>query len=197
MLAKAYYFTHFGLIFIVSVSAVVNSYLVYKKRDVGIPAALNHFIEKEVVDNPIYHAYSICTGTNTGYGFYGINVATHKYFSVELYDKDKKRIAKTRTFGFKKQNNLARFEVLASRIANYISDNKEFPKDGDKKLLEMRKLYVNKIFKHIGLYEARKTKGCKYYKTTLYTLIPSDIWRDENYNTHKKVAIYKSLEFAH
>lgn len=69
MLAKAHYLIHFGVIFLVSLSAVLNSYLMYKKIKAGNLSALNYFIERSVVDNPVYHAYSIFTGTNNGYGF--------------------------------------------------------------------------------------------------------------------------------
>ena len=165
---KIYYFIHFGLIFIISVTSVINSFLDYKNFDKEKLVVLNHTIKK-LLYNPIYHSYTIFTGTNTGYGFYGINVATYKYFSVELYDKNKKLIKKTNTFGFKNQNNLARFEVLASRMANFIVENKNFPKNEDPKLLASRKLYVNKVFKRIGLFEAKKTrefekKFAEYYK---------------------------------
>lgn len=191
---KIYYFFHFGLIFIISVTSVINSFLDHNGFDKEKLVTLNHNIKK-LLYNPIYHSYTIFTGTDTGYGFYGINVATYKYFEVELYDKDKKLINKTNTFGFKGQNNLARFEVLASKMANYIVENKNFPKNKDQKLLKIRKLYVNKVFKRIGLFEAKKYSNCKYYKVTLYTLMPTDIWVDKNYNSTKKIGMYESIEF--
>ncbi len=191
---KIYYFLHFSLIFIISFTSVINSFLDYNNFNKEKLVVLNNTIKK-LLYNPIYHSYTIFTGTNTGYGFYGINVATYKYFSVELYDKDKTLIEKTNTFGFRNQNNLARFEVLASKIANFIVENKNFPKNEDSELLKTRKLYVNKIFKYIGLFEAKKTKDCKYYKVTLYTLIPSDIREDKNYNKTKEIGAYESIEF--
>jgi len=179
---------------VVSITSVINSFLEHKEFDTQKLVTLNHSI-KNLLHNPAYHCYTIFTGTNTGYGFYGINVATYKFFSVDLYDKDKKLIKKTKTFGFENQNNLARFEVLASKMANYIVENKNFPNDGDPKLLETRQLYVNKIFKHIGLFEAKKTANCKYYTVTLYTLMPSDIQTTENYHKTKKIGAYESIEF--
>ena len=109
---KIYYYLHFCLILIISVTSVVNSFLDYNNFDKEKLVTLNHTI-RECLHNPVYHTYAIFTGTNTGYGFYGINVATHKYFNVELFDKDEKLIKSTNTFGFKNQSNLARFEVLA------------------------------------------------------------------------------------
>jgi len=194
MKIKIYYFIHFGLIFIISLTSVINSFLDFNNFDRKKLTAIN-FTIKSITNNPVYHAYTIFTGTNTGYGFYGINVATHKFFSVELFDSEKNLIRKTKTFGFKNQNNLARFEVLASKMSNYIVENKNFPKTEDPKLLEIRKLYVNKIFKHIGLSEAKKTDGCKYYNVILYSLMPSDIWEDDNYNTTKRIGVYESIEF--
>lgn len=191
---KIYFFLHFGLIFVISITSVINSFLDYHNFDKEKLVILNHTI-KNLLHNPIYNSYTIFTGTNTGYGFYGINVATYKYFNVEVYDKEKKLIKKTSTFGFKNQNNLIRFKVLASRMANFIEENKNFPKKEDKKLLKIRELYVKKIFKRIGLFEAKKISDCKYYKVTLYTLMPSDIWVDKNYNTTKKIGAYESIEF--
>jgi hypothetical protein len=191
---KIYYFIHFALIFIISATSVINSFLDYKKFNKEKLVTLNYTI-KNLLYNPIYHSYTIFTGTNTGYGFYGINVATYKFFNVELYDENKNLIKKTNTFGFKNQNNLARFEVLASKMANYIVENKNFPKNEDYKLLKTRELYVNKVFKHIGLFEAKKMSNCKYYKVTLYTLMPSDIRTNKNYNKTKKIGAYESIEF--
>lgn len=191
---KIYYFIHFGLILIVSITSVINSFLDYNNFDKEKLTTLNLSI-KRLLYNPVYHSYTIFTGTNTGYGFYGINVATYKYFSVELYDSDKNLIRKTNTFGFRSQNNLARFEVLASKMANFIVENKNFPKTEDPKLLETRQLYVTKVFKRIGLFEAEKTEACKYYKVTLYTLMPSDIREDKNYNSTKRIGAYESIEF--
>ena len=191
---KIYYYFHFVLIFIVSTTSVINSFLDYNEFNKEKLVILNNNI-KNLLYNPIYHSYTIFTGTNTGYGFYGINVATYKYFSVDLYDADKGLIKKTKTFGFKGQNNLSRFEVLSSKMANYIVENKNFPETEDQKLLETRKLYVNKVFKRIGLFEAKKINNCKYYKVTLYSLMPSNIWEDEDYNLNKKIGSYESIEF--
>jgi len=194
MKIKIYYFIHFGLIFIISLTSVINSFLDFNNFDKKKLTAINLTI-KSITNNPVYHIYTIFTGTNTGYGFYGINVATHKFFTVELYDGDKNLIRKTKTFGFKNQNNLARFEVLASKMANYIVENKNFPNTEDPKLLEIRQLYVEKIFKNIGLSEARKTDECKFYNVILYSLMPSDIWEDNNYNKTKRIGVYESIEF--
>jgi hypothetical protein len=191
---KIYYFAHFGLIFIISITSVINSFLDFNNFDREKLTMINLSVKK-LTNNPVYHTYTIFTGTNTGYGFYGINVATQKYFSVELFDNEKRSLRKTKLFGFKNQNNLARFEVLASKMANYIVENKNFPETEDPKLLETRKLYVQKVFKNIGSFEAEKTDRCKYYTVTLYSLMPSDIWEDNNYNTTKRIGAYESIEF--
>ncbi len=191
---KLYYFVHFILIFIVSFMAVINSFIDYHKFDKDKLYYANGLIKK-VLFNPNYHIYTVLTGTNTGYGFYGINVATYKFFRVELYDKDNNVINTTSTFDFKNQNGLARFEVLASKMANYIVENKNYPKNEDKKILKTRKLYVNKIFKCIGKFIATKNKKCNKYRVTLYTLMPSDIWVDNKFNESKKIGIYESIEY--
>ncbi len=93
---KLYYFIHFSLIFIISITSTINSFLDYKNFNKEKIVILNHTIKK-LLHNPIHHLYAIFTGTNTGYGFYGINVSTYKYFSVELYDKNKKTTKKNVT----------------------------------------------------------------------------------------------------
>ncbi len=171
--------------------SVISSYAEFKDYE-----TVNFSFYQRVLHNPIYHTYAVFTGTNTGYGFYGINVATYKFFTVEVYDENKNLIHKTKSFDFKNKNNLDRFDVLASKMSLYISDNKEFPENGNQRLLELRKLYVNKMFKHIGLFEAKKHQHSTSYKTTLYTMMPEDIWSSPTYNTSKKLGIYESLEFA-
>lgn len=192
---KLYYFSHFGLIFFVSFMSVINSYIDYHQFDKKKLFYINGLIKK-VLYNPSYHIYTIFTGTNTGYGFYGINVATYKFFRVELYDKSNKIIETSTTFGFKNQNGLARFEVLASKMANYIVENKNYPKNQDQEILKVRQLYVNKIFKRIGGFIASQNKECTKYRVTLYTLMPTNIWVDKNYNESKKTGVYESIVFV-
>lgn len=37
-------------------------------------------------ENRIIRCYAMLSGTNTGYGFYGIKASTEKYFKVTLFD---------------------------------------------------------------------------------------------------------------
>lgn len=194
MMYKIYYFIHFGVIFIISFIGTIYTYKDYKNISSYRLEKASNFI-KNLINNPVYHCYAILTGTNTGYGFYGINVATYKFFKVELYDMNGNILKTIITFDIKNQNNLARFEILASRMANYVVENKNYPKNGNKKILRFRKEVVRKIFKQIGLYEAKKQKNCKYYITTLYTLQPINIWETKHYNKLKTIGAYESFKF--
>ncbi|MXV37917.1 hypothetical protein GO491_04380 [Flavobacteriaceae bacterium Ap0902] len=190
---KLYFFLHFYIIGILALNSVVYSYMEYQNiKNTSIENfndILNTFRH-----NSIYNIYAILTGTNTGYGFYGINVATNKFFVVELYDSNDKIIHKTSTFGFKNKSNLQRFNVFSSKTANYIAElNKENNKKS--KATEMKEKLTKKYFKYIGLREVEKYDNCKYYIVKLYTIIPDDIWENKNYFLSKNVGEYKSYKF--
>ncbi|WP_018675950.1 hypothetical protein [Riemerella columbina] len=192
---KLYFFIHFLVIAIISLNSVIYSYVDYKGIESENAEDFNELVNK-FMHNSIYNSYAIFTGTNTGYGFYGINVATYKFFVVELYDSNDDLIHKTSTFDFKNKANLQRFDVLSSKIANSITEIKK-NKDDDKKskIFGMKKDLTKKIFKYIGLQQAKKYNNCKYYVVKLYTLIPDDIWDNENYNLLKNVAKYETYKF--
>ncbi|VDH02977.1 hypothetical protein [Bergeyella zoohelcum] len=197
---KIYFFLHFLLIFIISFLGVINSYVIYNNDNKNenthtkLSKSINNIISS-IVNNPIYHTYAIFSGTNTGYGFYGINVSTYKYFKVEIFDKDGKLIKTTSNFGLKTSNSLSRFEVLANKISHNIVEKNKISDDiKNNKEKEVKDLYINKIFKVIGKYEAKKENNCHHYKVTLYTLIPDDIWNKKKSNK-LKVSEYESIIF--
>lgn len=193
MRIKIFYHIFFGIIISSIISTIGSFFDIHKiksDRFSVVNELFNHFL-----NNPLYRGFAIFSGINTGYGFYGINISTHKYFEVELFDGQNCLISSTKDFGIERQNNLIRFEVLASKMANFISENKEFELNENDRVLEIRKLYVEKIFKYVGKYEAKKDKKCLYYRTTLYSLMPSDIWIDHHYNRNITSFIYESIYF--
>ncbi|MBO4233004.1 hypothetical protein FO675_01585 [Riemerella anatipestifer] len=202
MKSKVYFIIHFIIIFVVSINATIYSYYtIYKKDDENIIMVekINSFVS-EVSCNPYYKGYAIFTGTNTGYGFYGHGVATRKFFVVEVYDSEGFLIDKTSTFDFKNKSNLQRFDVLSSKIANSIAEIKKeesnvISNGSEMEFINFKSDYVKKNFKYIGLYQARKHQNCKYYVVKLCTLVPLDVWENENYHLTKNVAVYEKIRF--
>ena len=90
---KYYFIFHILLIFISSFYLIYTSYLEFK----GVEIKKETSLYNTIINNTIFNNYKKISGTNTGYGFYGINVATEAYFSVKVYDNDNKIIYSTTT----------------------------------------------------------------------------------------------------
>lgn len=126
----------------------------------------------------------IFSGTNTGYGFYGVNVATNKYYFVELYDVNNVFIKKIEINNFKTSNAFSRFDTSTSWIYNFNVDTKEYEKNNEdskqkEKYCKIRNDYETKIYKYIGQFYAKKEKNCKFYKVKLATIVPPNIWKSK------------------
>ncbi len=192
-----YFLFHFLLIIILSIILLVDGYIGYKYDKKKVPVIIN-ILKTNIYGNNYVSKYLELTGINTGYGFYGINVSTDKYFEIELYDSSKRIIKTDQYFNFSTMGGYSRFKSYASHLANYISDTKEQMQNDsnsvNRKNVEVREKYINKIFKWLGKNIAANTAGCTSYKTKLMTVVPFDIWKVANTEL-PRVYVNKEIEF--
>ena len=187
-----FYIFHFALIFCLQLYLFLNSGL-----DIKYIPILTEIKEDVLFNSPIKH-YMVFTGINTGYGFYGVNVATNKYFFIELLDKNKKVIENIEVNDFKTANSFSRFETSTSWIYNFHVETEELENKikknkAKKKYCEIRKDYEKKIYKYIGLYYAKKNSNCKFYNIKLATVVPPNIW--EQKLEKNNIYVIKELSF--
>ena len=141
-------------------------------------------LKKKVYDSPVMRPYMILSGINTGYGFYGINVATNKYFLIEVLDDENNVVDEINVSNFKTSNSFSRFHTLPSWIYNFKVEtndikelkNTELPND---KYIELRETYIRKIFKHILKSYIEKPVENRKYLVKLVTVVPPDIWKEK------------------
>lgn len=169
-------------------------YDVYYKKPLSIPY-LNWTRPAKV--SPFYYTL---TGTNTGYGFYGIMASSVKHLEVSFLDDQGEVIAKDRTHGFTTRNGYSRFEGYASHLANYISDTDDFQKKAVTdtvylNIVNFRKNYIEKSFKWIGLNRSRNIEGCSSYSVKLYSIVPDNIWDKNNKNQKPEIYELQSYDF--
>lgn len=167
---------------------------VYHDEQFSIPY-LNWTRPTQIV--PMYYTL---TGTDTGYGFYGIKASTHKYLQVTFFNDQGEVIDKDRTHGFETRNGLARFEGYASHLANYIADTDYLQKEAVTdtafvRLVEFRNNYAEKSFKWVGFNKAQKLKECASYNVELYSIVPNDIWSDNKNNKKPKINVVHKYDF--
>lgn len=171
-------FTYFFLIFSLQLYLFLNDALKIEY----IPFFTE--IKEKIISNSPLHEFMIFSGTNTGYGFYGVNVATNKYYFVELYDVNNVFIKKIEINNFKTSNAFSRFDTSTSWIYNFNVDTKEYEKNNEdskqkEKYCKIRNDYETKIYKYIGQFYAKKEKNCKFYKVKLATIVPPNIWKSK------------------
>lgn len=124
--------------------------------------------------------YYILTGTNTGYGFYGIHTATNKFIRITYLDSLDKPIAYDRFLNLSTTNGISRLEGYASYLTNYIAETEklvESEEDKDEnrlKLISFREDYIGKILKWLGKKKAENIKDCSAYKVELLTVLPKE-----------------------
>lgn len=176
-----------------------NSYFEFHNKDAALPSKIYLNAQNILLNNVFINNYALLTGTNTGYGFYGVNVATEKFFIVELFNSSGEKIKTITTFNFKRISSLQRFNVLPSMMFNLISKNKEIyskeiPEENKKYIMVLEK-YINKIFKHVGLYAAQSDKNCSSYNVKLCAINVTDIWLDNNYTNNKSYLVYNEIKF--
>lgn len=173
-----YFLFHLSLISCLQLYLFLNFGLEIKYTPV-----LSEIKEDVIYEFPIKH-YMVLSGVNTGYGFYGINVATNKYFFVELLNKNKKIINKIEVSDFNTSNSFSRFDSSTSWIYNFNIETQELEKKINKskekkKYCEVRNEFESKLYKYIGLYYAKKNPECLYYNVKLVTVVPPNIWEQK------------------
>ena len=125
--------------------------------------------------------YYILTGTDTGYGFYGIHTATNKFIRITYLDSLGKPIEFDRFLKLSTLNGIMRLEGYASYLANYMAETENLIKTDNiveeekLKLISFREDYIGKIFKWLGKKNAESIKGCSAYKVELLTILPQEI----------------------
>lgn len=139
--------------------------------------------------------YYVFSGTNTGYGFYGIHTSTEKYLKIIFLDSTDREIKSDRYFNLAGSNGIIRLEGYASFLTNYVADTKklieidttstsdttETVKDL-RKNYQFRKDYVVKTLKWLGKREAKNIPGCTSYKIKLITIVPENVWERKRKN---------------
>ncbi|WP_316757502.1 hypothetical protein [Pedobacter aquatilis] len=199
ILLKSFFLFHFTIMIVSCSIGTITAYFGFHNKHLPKKGEVKLDFNNILLNNPIVDNYTIFSGTNTGYGFYGVNVATEKIFMVDLFDQTGKKISTVTTFGLNKASSIQRFNVLPSVLFNLISENKTvYKKQVDsaeqKKVLVLEK-YINKMFKHVGLYSARANKDCKSYSVKLCALGLNDIWAKENYSNSKSILVYEEIIF--
>ncbi|WP_126973152.1 hypothetical protein [Gynurincola endophyticus] len=156
---------------------------------------------KALFSSSAIRPYLVISGIETGYGFYGKNVATNKYLIIEIYNKDSNRI-KTIDYAqaFNTSNGLSRFETLPSKLYNFLTETQDL-KNGEKKgdtvalqkMISAREQYVEKslkyiarsvvneeISKRINLSPKEQTE-INFFKIKLITIVPPEnIFKNNN-----------------
>lgn len=149
---------------------------------------------KAVFSSSAIRPYLVISGIETGYGFYGKNVATNKYLVIEIYDKDSNRIKSIDyAQAFNTSNGLSRFETLPSKLYNFLTETEDLKKVKKKddtaalqKMISAREQYVEKSLKYIarsvvssdlskriGLTPAEQNE-ITFFKIKLITIIPPE-----------------------
>lgn len=170
---------HFVIILLLQSYLIISIEIGEDKR---IP--ILSFFKENIYNKQPLNYYSQFSGINTGYGFYGINVATNKYFIIETYKKNK-LIKKENLVHFKTKNGYSRFSTICSWIYNFNVETKELEtklknkKDKDilknekeiVQVIKVRKMYIEKLYKYIGK-NTIKTKDYDKYIVKLITVVP-------------------------
>lgn len=141
--------------------------------------------------NKYTEPYHVFTGTNTGYGFYGIHASTNKYLRATFLDSTDQVLKTDRYFNLSSTNGISRLGGYASFLANYIADTKELidldtiSMDNSQDIEQLRKTYqfkkdyIEKVLKWHGKQQATLVPGCTSYKIELLTIVPENIWQRE------------------
>lgn len=173
---------HLSLIFIQSIYLTIDAYTgIHYNRKNSIPVF--SFLKLNVYNSRLGMPYFILSGTNTGYGFYGIRAATEKYFTATFFDSEGRELKSDKYFNLSTPNGYSRLKGYAAFLANYIADTEKMKKENNlnadtAKFIQFREKYVEKVFKWLGRRGAVLIPGCVSYKVTLLTIVPVDIWSD-------------------
>lgn len=178
---------HFFIILALQLYAFVDA--AFDKKVTGLK-----FLKDEVFENTFCKHYLIYSGINTGYGFYGINVATNKFFLVEAMDSQNRIIKKFDISDFKTKSTYARFSTVVSWFYNFNVENEAIKKKSgqNSRIYKLREKYLHKIYQDIGEYSVKGLKNCKSFKIKMVTVVPPDIWN----TTLQKNNIYVLQEYS-
>jgi hypothetical protein len=178
---------HFFIIIVLQLYAFIDS--AFEKKLTTLK-----FLKNNVFENTICKHYLIYSGINTGYGFYGINVATNKIFLIEAMDSQNRIIKKFDVSNFKTKSTYARFSTIVSWFYNFNVENEEIKKKSGKnsRIYKLREKYLKKIYQDIGEFSVKDLKNCKSFKIKMVTVVPPDIWN----TTLQKNNIYVLQEYS-
>ncbi|WP_026703938.1 hypothetical protein [Flavobacterium soli] len=195
-----FFIVHFAFIFFHSISLVFFDYFEFKKINNKIVDNIN-YSSTLILNNSATDFYKRYSGLNTGYGFFGINVATESYYKTDIYNKNQ-LVYTTTNNNLKSKNSLIRFLTIASSEMNSLSAIDDFKKTKNTKTkksdslnIENKIKYNDRISKYIGLFNYNNfkiknidlSKNCTHYVVTHYCLIPSDIWKYEEEKLKKYI----------
>lgn len=189
---KVFILFHFCVILFISIFSTLISYLDFHKFESDKVKKVYNIL----VNNPLIIIYTQFTGCNTGYGFYGINVATNKYFSVSAYDDNDNFIFEHSNFKFKNKLNEDRFNTLSSRISLDILELQKIKnnnKDSKDDVYKANNEFKNKIFKYLAK-ETVFNDEVKSVTVQLNFVMPDNIWNN-NYNLNTKIGINEKIKF--
>ncbi|UGU16863.1 hypothetical protein LS482_03085 [Sinomicrobium kalidii] len=152
--------------------------------------------------------YYFLTGTDTGYGFYGIHASTEKYVRATYLDSLDRVIKTDRYFNLSSTNGISRLEGYASFLVNYVAETKKIIEADTSSIVDnspdvlnlrtdykFRKDYVVKTLKWLGKKEASDLSGCTSYKVELLTIVPVDIWERKERKTKPKIYVVQEGTF--
>lgn len=193
MMRKIFFTFHFFTILFISIFSTLISFLDF--HEIENDKIKN--IYATYINNPLIVIYTQFSGCNTGYGFYGINVATNKYFSVKVYDQNNKFMYEHSNFNFKNKNNEDRFNTIASRISLDLLDIQKLKKDNklnkNDKEIKTTNEFKNKVFKYLAKKTVFENKN-NNITVQLNFVIPDNIW-NKNYNLNTKIGINEKIKF--
>lgn len=188
---------HLLLIFFQSLQLTVDTYSSFHyNKKTNVPVLT--FLKTSIYDSQYTAPFFILTGTNTGYGFYGINTATEKYLTVNFFDSTGHALKTDRYFNMSTSNGFSRLKGFATYLTNYIAETEKMKKEKNispatQSAIDFRELYVDKVFKWLGKKEAAQLPSCATYKISLLTIVPINIWSDEGANKPKIYVIKEKL----
>ncbi|MGX1025047.1 hypothetical protein [Psychroflexus sp. MBR-150] len=170
---------HFFIVSTLSIYLFIDAVSKTKKK---IPV-LTH-LKNDIYDSNFIRPYLVFSGINTGYGFYGINVATNKFFLIEILDEQNCIVEEINVSNFKTKNSFQRFHTLPSWLYNFKVETTELKEkssilEEENKYIELRDEYVKKINKHIlkSYIRVEDLKENYIYRIKLITVVPPDIWK--------------------
>ena len=173
---------HLLLIFFQAFWATIDGYWIYHyNHRPNIP--ILGFLKQ----NPKTELYYILSGTNTGYGFYGIKTSSKKFFRITYLDSADNVLQYNRHFNLVTTNGASRLEGYASFLANLIADTQIENNDSltariNSSFFQFKKNYVIRAIKWLGRKNEGNIANCTAYKVELLTVIPKNIW----HSNHKK-----------